>query len=199
MRPLAARDRRALAALLLMLPLFGLAYAMPRLRTAWTSRWEAAQIALDRLARERGLRDSQAMLTASVRSATMRFDSLAGALPDAATTESAQSDLVRRIRSAAVEHNVAVVDVSAEATDTLTSGVRLLRAQLRGESDLAGTTGLLRALSRLRTPTRVSRILLERATPEPIGGVGNSDGRNVLRIALTVESLVLLGSTERAP
>jgi hypothetical protein len=192
---LTTRDRRVLLlALFVGGPFFAIAYGARPAWRAYGDRVAALEQQRDLLARERGLVAGAASLDTptTVTREALRRDLRTVIRSGARAT--AFSLLTERVRAAARQHDVLVLQASEAGAEELGDGLSLLRVSVRAESDLAGIARLLRAIESDPLQIRTSRVFIERSPQGALGPDGGStDGRNVLLLNVTIEALAITG------
>lgn len=191
MTSLSDRDRRILRLFgFVILPIFVLAYGARPVMSVWTdARDRRAQqdVLLDR---ERAAVDGAAQLAVPLEAARTALLLEERGLTRASTHQTAYSAIADHVRSLARRDHVLVQQLAELPADSLDGGLRLLRVNVRGESDLAGIGRFLRTIAADPRRIRVSRLLVERGPQNQSGGgTSASDGRNVLVMNVVIEAL----------
>jgi len=190
---LTAKDRRALRVLtLVVLPLFGIAYGVRPVARAIVERSEQRAQQHDLLVRERTAVAEATHVDSALFFARLALAGESEGLLKGPARAAIMSDLTDRVRSLARQQDVLVLQLTELPADSIGDCWSMLRIAMRAESDLAGVARMLRGLERDVAHLRVSRILIER--PDAGfggGGPAASDGRQVLTMNFTIETLVL--------
>lgn len=179
-----SRDRRAIilggATLVAALGWSGGVWPFVR---ALAVRRDAVERERELLARERGLIAQQGTLAAALRAASTARAAEETRAIHADNEATAGVILADYVRGLARAHEVAVDQATELPPDSLASGVRLLRLQVRGESDFAGVLRFLRALETGAVHARVAQLDVGRRT-----GRADAESREVLSVTAMIEA-----------
>lgn len=159
---LSRNDRRALvigAAILLPALVFG--YAVRPMQRALDARRATIGTERELLARELALVADAPRVPDMIvaRQHALDEDSARVVVSDAPATASVR--FADRVRDMARAHDLLVSQTTELAADSLRGGVRVLRLAVRGESDLAGILGFLRAIETGSMSVRVASLQIE--------------------------------------
>lgn len=185
---LSDRDRRALRLLALVaVPAMLFAFGV----RPWLSHMRDLRdrIATERSTLARELALVQAMPTASVagREAAAAVRSTEPRLFVGRDDVIASAELASYVGGVGAESRVLVQDAGTRPSVISPTGVRTLRVELRGESDLEGIVGFLNALETGEKLVRIDRVDISRAA----GGRGEEEGVETLSLSAMVAGFAL--------
>lgn len=191
MSTLSTRDWRILRVFgLFILPAFALAYGARPLMTEWREARERRSEQEELLSSERAAVARATLLDEPLVAARSALALEERTVTRASTHQTAYSAIAEHVRTLARRDQVMVQQLAELPADSLQDGLRIVRINLRGESDLAGIARFLRAVAVDPRRIRVSRLFVERGPQGPFGGgVAASDGRNVLVVNAVIEAL----------
>ena len=202
MSGISGRDRRVLAIFAFVLaPLFAAAYGARPLVRAYGERTSALAQQRELLARERAAVSASPTLAAPIAAARAAIASESRGIIQSVARSTAYSALTDHLRSSARRQDVLVLQATEVQGDSVEGGHSIVRVALRAESDLAGITRYLRSLESDPLRLRVSRVFIERVAQGQFlfgGSSTASDGRTVLILNATVESLARVAATGAA-
>lgn len=193
---LPARDRRALMLGLLILgPVLGWMAIVRPYRAALNEAVELAASEAGLLARERALLASAAPLQEAL---VLAKDEAARAeyrLVTASNTALAERELTERLESVAYISRVLLEDIRSVAIgrdETPPPGLRPVRLEVRGESDMQGVLGFLRDLETSSLLLRVAGMSLQPEMQRPPSRGRNDDDRGPPRPTGVVEFVMIV-------
>ncbi len=194
MSAMTGRERRVLAIFAFALaPLFAASYGARPLLRVYRERTGALAQQRELLARERAAVSAAPALSVPIVAARSAVARESRGIIQSAALSTAFSALTDHLRSSARRQNVLVLQTTSMPADSLEGAYSVLRVAVRAESDLAGITRFLRSLESDPLRLRVSRVFIERAAQGQLAGsVVATDGRTVLILNATIESLALV-------
>jgi hypothetical protein len=192
MRTLTSRERRIVRAFIVLLPIFAIAYGARAVVGAHRARSEALAQQRSLLERERAVVADSAALSGPIAEARAAAARAARGVLRGTSRPTTHSALIEHLRTIARRNEVLVVQTSELASDSVADGLTLLRIAVRGESDVAGVSRLLRAIEADPLQLRVSRLSIERVAQDGAAAGIPSDGRQVVIVHATVEALARL-------